>query len=72
MLPILGDTCHLCGKPVNKRLPGNHAKGPSIDHIRPRAKGGSIYDPDNCALAHMGCNAGKRDRQPTSPKSRTW
>lgn len=55
-----GGACHLCGLQV---VPGskNRALVPSIDHLVPRARGGSnAYA--NLALAHQGCNAAKRDR----------
>ena len=35
---------------------------PTLDHIIPLSKGGS-HTWDNVQLAHMGCNAGKCDKE---------
>lgn len=47
-LATYGDICHLCG----------HAGATSVDHIRPRALGGSD-DIDNLLPAHAFCNTGR-------------
>lgn len=74
MIDILPDRCSLCGKHVDKGLPGTHPMGPTIDHRIPRSRGGSIYDPSNCALAHHRCNSAKGGKTRTTPRkrSRAW
>lgn len=55
-----GTDCSICGEPVDMtaRLPDQMC--PSVDHVIPRAKGGS-NDPENLALAHFKCNRIKSD-----------
>lgn len=60
-----GDNCALCGKPIDftlprdgtRRVPGR-SMGASVDHIVPRAAGGS-ENLSNCQLAHGVCNQRK-------------
>lgn len=69
-------TCHLCGGPVNETtvfppsdpyspptgyVSGRECLNASLDHIIPRAAGGGDH-PTNIALAHIGCNKGRRER----------
>jgi 5-methylcytosine-specific restriction endonuclease McrA len=54
-----GSDCGICGEVVDLAATGD--LGPSVDHIIPRAKGGS-NDPSNLQLAHMRCNRLKSDR----------
>lgn len=54
-----GTDCRLCGEPVDMSIPGPDRRAPSIDHIIPRALGGSDYR-ENLQLAHKGCNSSKR------------
>lgn len=49
-------TCQYCGKRASAKLL-------SIDHVRPRSRGGST-NWENCVLACVGCNARKADRTP--------
>ena len=56
------DTCGICGKPVDKTLPGADPMGPTIDHIIPIAKGGHPADISNLQLAHRCCNRQKSDK----------
>lgn len=56
------DVCGICGKPVNKSLPGTDPMGPTIDHIIPIAKGGHPADISNLQLAHRACNRQKSDK----------
>lgn len=56
------DTCGICGKPVDKTLPGTDPMGPTIDHIIPIAKGGHPADISNLQLAHRCCNRRKSDK----------
>lgn len=55
------DVCGICGKPVDKSLPGTDPMGPTIDHIIPIAKGGHPADLSNLQLAHRCCNRQKSD-----------
>lgn len=50
------DTCHLCGRPVDKSLPPGLPGSPEVDEIIPVSKGGSPYLFSNCRLAHRWCN----------------
>lgn len=55
--------CAICGKPVDVAdINGGHIgrKYPTLDHIVPLSKGGT-HTWGNVQLAHMSCNAGKRD-----------
>ena len=57
--------CQICGKPVNMAdIKSGHIGRhyPTLDHIIPLSKGGS-HTWDNVQLAHMGCNAGKGDKE---------
>lgn len=57
--------CQICGKPVDMADIKNGHIGrhyPTLDHIIPLSKGGS-HTWDNVQLAHMGCNAGKCDKE---------
>ena len=55
-----GYTCYACGGEANQ-----------VDHIYPRAKGGDVFDPLNCAAICAKCNGLKGDRffspMPTPP-----
>ena len=61
--------CAICGKPTDKEdyyitEQGYFIAGesyPSIDHIKPLAKGGT-HQIDNLQLAHRSCNAKKSDK----------
>lgn len=65
--------CHLCNGPVNEHPhrvgdpysvsepPNVSSLNASLDHIKPRTKGGGDH-PTNIALAHVGCNKGRRER----------
>lgn len=50
-----GWRCHLCHKPVDRRLEHPHPQSASRDHIVPVSEGGMDL-PANLALAHLGCN----------------
>ena len=50
------DTCHLCGRPVDKSLPPGLPGSPEVDEIIPVSKGGSPYLFSHCRLAHRWCN----------------
>lgn len=58
-----GNTCQICGgqcDATDLRYGSSGPLYPSIDHIKPIAKGGS-HTWDNVQLAHMICNSKKRD-----------
>lgn len=63
--------CQICGKPVDMADIKNGHIGrhyPTLDHIIPLSKGGS-HTWDNVQLAHMGCNAGKCDKEEYNVKA---
>lgn len=68
------DTCYVCTKPVDKTLDGRHRLGPTLEHIEPISRGGSLLDKSNAALSHRRCNM-KRGANPDLPEagpSRDW
>ncbi len=59
-----GDKCGVCGKKVNIALKSGtrgSRRGPSVDHVIPRSRGGSD-DPANLRLTHWGCNQKRGNR----------
>jgi 5-methylcytosine-specific restriction endonuclease McrA len=46
-----GDNCSICGLPMDFTLPRAHRRAPTIEHVIPRAAGGSSRLP-NLRLAH--------------------
>jgi len=59
-----GDKCGICGRKVNITLKSGtrgSRRGPSVDHIIPRSRGGSD-DPSNWRLTHWGCNQSRGNR----------
>lgn len=62
-----GTDCGICGSPVDMTLTrADSLQCPSVDHIVPRALGGS-HEPSNLQLTHLRCNMAKSDRLGTSP-----
>lgn len=61
-----GTDCGICGTPVDMSLRRPARMAPSVDHVLPRACGGT-NDPANLQLAHLWCNQVKSDR--TIPRS---
>ena len=55
-----GWVCQLCEAPVDPGATA-HAERASLDHIVPQSRGGS-HDSSNLRMAHVGCNARRRDR----------
>lgn len=55
-----GWVCHLCDDPVDCVADFNDDFAPSLDHLKPRSKGGSD-DPKNLKTAHRLCNSRRRD-----------
>ena len=59
-----GDKCGICRRKVDITLKSGtkgSRRGPSIDHVVPRSKGGSD-DPANLRLTHWGCNQRRGNR----------
>ena len=56
-----GEGCALCGDPIDLTLRWPHPLSRSLDHVVPRALGGS-NDLDNLRLAHVACNRERTDR----------
>ena len=55
-----GWLCHLCNEPVDRSAHFNDDFAPSLDHLKPRSKGGSD-EPGNLKTSHRICNATRRD-----------
>lgn len=56
-----GWVCQHCKKRVDKRFKYPNPMCASLDHIIPLSQGGT-HTYKNVQLAHLGCNAGKKDR----------
>lgn len=80
---MLGDPCHLCGKPIDYALPAGHPMSFEIDELIPYSKGGDPFSRKNTAPAHRICNQrrgnsliGEKGREEVkdlpAPKSREW
>ena len=54
-----GRPCYLCGRPIDYTLPKTHPGSFQLDHINPRAKGGSVLDYSNAGATHRACNLRK-------------
>lgn len=50
------DTCHLCGRPIDKTLPAGDPWSLEVDEIIPVSQGGSPTDFNNLAASHRICN----------------
>lgn len=51
-----GWRCHLCGRKIDKRLPGDHERGPTVDHLIPISDDDGHDIKANVAIAHRDCN----------------
>ena len=60
-----GTTCHLCLEPIALTLPRGDKRGPSVDHLVPRSKGGTD-ELANLRPAHRSCNSRRGDRALTA------
>jgi 5-methylcytosine-specific restriction endonuclease McrA len=58
-----GWVCRICGGIVLREEQHPHPLSPTLDHIRPLAKGGN-HTRSNLQLAHFICNSYKRDLLP--------
>lgn len=56
-----GTDCSLCCEPIDMALRHPEKMRASVDHILPRAHGGT-NDPENLQLTHLWCNQVKSDR----------
>lgn len=63
--------CHLCGQPIDVRLPAGHPYSFEIDEVIPVSKGGSPFDYGNCAPAHRLCNGRRGNRSMRELASRS-
>ncbi len=59
-----GLDCGICGEPVDLTLMAPELFRASVDHVTPRALGGTD-DPANLQLAHLWCNQVKHHRLPS-------
>ncbi len=57
-----GAECRICDEKVDMHAGPRDLFRPSVDHVRPRAVGGSD-DPSNLQLAHLWCNQVKNKRE---------
>lgn len=67
------DTCHICGKPIDRTLDYRDPMSWTADHVRPLTKGGKLLGP--MKAAHRSCNARRGNRtEPADPlpTSRAW
>jgi len=53
--------CQICEQPLDMDAAVPHPHAPTIDHVRPLARGGT-HEPDNVQAAHFICNAIKSDK----------
>jgi 5-methylcytosine-specific restriction endonuclease McrA len=56
--------CHYCKKGDLKINTRNEEKIATLDHVVPRAKGGTVYDSKNLVVACLACNQSKKDKMP--------
>ncbi len=63
------EICGICGKPVDKKLKYPNKWAPTIDHIKPIARGGDPSALSNLQLAHWWCNRQKSDKLMMQGKS---
>lgn len=67
--------CWLCGEYVDQTLEPNDLRARSVDHRRPVALDGDVYDRANLRLAHRQCNSERGIHPPTPlavPHTREW
>lgn len=55
-----GWKCQICFRPTKRTYDHSDPDSPTLDHVLPRARGGSD-DPENLRLAHAMCNAVRGD-----------
>lgn len=64
--------CPIPGRHVDKRLPGTHPWGPTVDHRQATSRGGPMWV--DWQLMHQDCNRRKGDRPdaPTTQAQPHW
>lgn len=63
--------CAWCGGAIDLTLSGNDPLGPSVDHILPRAQGGTDH-PNNLQPMHRRCNTTRGNQPLPKHTSRDW
>ncbi len=58
-----GDKCWRCRRPMRFDLPKGHDQAPTIEHLQPKSKGGTMAL-DNLCLCHRRCNQMMGDATP--------
>ena len=56
------DVCYICGRQVDKSLPGTAPMGPQVDHVVARSEGGAVFERSNLHLVHSRCNQRKKNK----------
>lgn len=56
------NVCYVCGRQVDKSLPGTAPMGPQVDHIVARSEGGAVFERSNLHLVHSRCNQRKKNK----------
>lgn len=62
--------CHICGNPIDMSLKYPDPWSWSCDELLPVSRGGSPYDRDNVAEAHLVCNERRGNRMPNDMTAR--
>lgn len=55
--------CWLCSEPIDMNLPPRHARGFTLDHVVPLARGG--MEDGEAKPAHLNCNSSRGDGRRT-------
>ena len=63
--------CHLCGLPIDVKLPAGHPWSFEIDELIPVSKGGDPHDARNCAPSHRLCNQRRGNRSMSELSARS-
>ncbi|WP_455952497.1 HNH endonuclease [Arcanobacterium haemolyticum] len=71
VISTYGLECHLCHQLIDTRLPGTHPQGFSIDHVIPRAHGGSNAI-GNLRPAHRQCNTERGTKYVGQRRQPSW
>ncbi|HWB35949.1 MAG TPA: HNH endonuclease [Rugosimonospora sp.] len=74
VLTAYGNTCWLCGQPIDLALHHTHRMSYTVDHIDPLSLGGDPLNLDLLRPAHRSCNSsrGNRPPPPRLVTSRNW
>ena len=71
VINVHGTECHLCHQLINTKLPGTHPDGFTIDHVVPRAHGGSNAV-ENLRPAHRQCNTERGTKYIADRRQASW